>query len=53
VCQQVPAIWSRRNLVDEDFVALQLRIAARERYVEGALDLATKLLCLPHDLAVS
>ena len=23
-----------------------------ERYVEGALDLATKLLCLPHYLAV-
>ena len=52
VCQQVPAIWSWRNLVDEDFVTLQLRIAACERYVEGALDLATKLLCLPHYLAV-
>jgi hypothetical protein len=48
----MPAIWSRRNLIDKDFVAMQLRIAARERYVESTLDLATELLCLPHYLAV-
>jgi hypothetical protein len=49
----MPAIWSRRNLIDKDFAALQLRITACERKVQGALHLTAELLCLPQYLAVS
>ena len=50
--QEVPAIWGRKNLLDEKIVDAIANVAIREREVQRPLYLPTELLGLPFGLAV-
>src|SRR5258708_8551938 len=53
VHQKVPAIWGRKNLLDEKIVDAIANVAIREREVQRPLHLPTELLCLPFGLTVT